>query len=130
MGARWDEGDDERRRELDATRMELCRIRETTACDCWNYREQRWELDDERQRLVRSAIERHPCLSDVLKEARRVVEREAKEHLRRADRIETELGAGSTLSPEEKLRRNVHKWRAGGLLGGTDGKNTSGTGSA
>jgi hypothetical protein len=66
-------------------------------------------------------MERHPCLSNVLKEALRIVEREQQEHRKQADRIEKELGEGSRLRPQEKLRRNVHKWRARGLLENTDG---------
>ena len=61
----------------------------------------------------------------MLQEARRIVEREQRDHRRRADRIAKEMGEGSQLRPQEKLRRNVHKWRARGLLDDTDCEKTS-----
>jgi hypothetical protein len=124
--ARRHAADDAKCPELDAAFLELNRIRETTGPDYWNVRERRWEpLSEERQGLVRSALERHPCLSEVLKEARRIVEDERHQHRARADRIATEMSWGSQLGQREKLRRNVHTWRRQGLLAPSDDQKTS-----
>jgi hypothetical protein len=108
MTKRWEE-DGAKRLELDAARMKLYRIRDVT----------RGLHERVQIRLVIAVLDRHPCLVNVMVEARCIVEREQQEHQRRADRIATEMEWGSQLRPEEKLRKNVHKWRERGLLDDT-----------
>jgi hypothetical protein len=62
-----------KRLELDGAGQELHRICEATECDHSTVREQKWELNEERHRLVNCALEQDLCLPKVLKDARRIV---------------------------------------------------------